>query len=133
MLLRFDAPNATELLQRAEQAAAEIDVSFLWEVSSDGEFAFEELAAEYQGAKPNAVEAATVLLRLHSAPMYFHRKGKGRYRKAPAEILQAALAGQEKKRQQALAVEQMAAALCQFTLPVEFAGQLEAFAVQARS
>jgi exoribonuclease-2 len=35
------------------------------------------------------VESAALLLRLHSAPMYFHRKGKGRFRKAPPEILQA--------------------------------------------
>jgi exoribonuclease-2 len=63
-------------------------------------------------------------MRLHSAPMYFHRKGKGRFRKAPPEILQAALAGLEKKRQQALAVERMAAELGEGRLPTEFAPML---------
>jgi exoribonuclease-2 len=48
-----------------------------------------------------------MLLALHAAPVYFHRKGKGRFRKAPADILAAALAGLEKKRQQALAIERM--------------------------
>ena len=120
VLLRFDAPNPTDLLQRAEKAAEEIDIAFLWEVCGDGEFAFEELAAEYQGSKPSAVDSATVLLRLHAAPMYFHRKGKGRYRKAPPEILQAAMAGQEKKRQQAEQVERMTAELVAGTLPAEF-------------
>jgi exoribonuclease II len=120
VLLRFASPNPAELMQRAEHGAEEIDVAFLWEVCGDGEFAFEELAAEYQGDKPGPVESASVLMRLHSAPMYFHRKGKGRYRKAPPEILQAALAGMEKKRLQAEQVERMAAELMAGTLPAEF-------------
>jgi exoribonuclease-2 len=76
--------------------------------------------AEYHGAKPDAVQTAAVLLRLHSAPMYFHRKGRGRFRKAPPEILQAALAGLEKKRQQALAIERMVDELKAGKLPAEF-------------
>jgi exoribonuclease-2 len=120
VLLRFEAPPPAELLERAEAQAEEIDPDFLWEVCPDAEFAFDELAADYVGAKPGPVEAAAVLLRLHSAPMYFHRKGKGRFRKAPPEILQAALAGLEKKRQQALAIERMAAELQAGSLPAEF-------------
>ena len=125
VLLRFASPNPAELMQRAERAAEEIDVSFLWEVCGDGEFAFEELAAEYQGDKPSSVESAGVLMRLHSAPMYFHRKGKGRYRKAPPEILQAALAGLEKKRLQAEQVERMSGELVAGTLPAEFVPLLQ--------
>jgi exoribonuclease-2 len=120
VLLRFDAPQPAELLERAESQAAEIDTDFLWEVCGEAEFAFEDLAAEYVGAKPGAVEAAAVLLRLHSAPIYFHRKGKGRFRKAPPEILQAALAGMEKKRQAALAIERMVVELKAGALPQEF-------------
>ncbi|HTH95181.1 MAG TPA: RNB domain-containing ribonuclease [Rhodocyclaceae bacterium] len=120
VLLRFASPNAAELMQRAEVAAEEIDISFLWEVCGDNEFAFEELAAEYQGDKPGPVDAAAVLMRLHSAPMYFHRKGKGRYRKAPPEILQAALNGLEKKRLQSEQVERMTQELVAGTLPAEF-------------
>jgi exoribonuclease-2 len=37
-----------------------------------------------------------------ASPIYFHKKGKGRYKAAPAAILQAALAGLERKKQQAL-------------------------------
>ncbi len=120
ILLRFVDLSAAELLDRAEQDALEIDVDFLWEACPDAEFGFEEFAADYAGHKPSAVEAAALLLRLHSAPIYFHRKGKGRFRKAPPEILQAALAGQEKKRQQALAIERMVAELQAGTLPAEF-------------
>ena len=121
VLLRFVAPAPGELLERAEAEAGGIDVDFLWEVCGDDEFAFEELAAEYHGSKPDSVQAAAVLLRLHSAPMYFHRKGRGRFRKAPPEILQAALAGLEKKRLQAAAVERMVEELKNGQLPVEFA------------
>jgi exoribonuclease-2 len=120
VLLRFAAPGAGELLAQAEAEAEGIDIEFLWEVSGEAEFGFEELAAEYAGHKPSAVEAAAVLLRLHSAPIYFHRKGKGRFRKAPPEILQAALAGLEKKRQQALAIERMVEELKAGRLPEAF-------------
>ena len=120
VLLRFDAPAAAELIEHAERDAGEIDIDFLWEACPDAEFGFQEFAADYAGHKPGPVEAAALLLRLHSAPMYFHRKGRGRFRKAPPEILQAALAGLEKKRQQALAVERMAGELKAGTLPAEF-------------
>jgi exoribonuclease-2 len=120
VLLRFVAPAAGELLERAEAEAEGIDVDFLWEVCGEAEFAFEELAAEYHGAKPDPVQAAAVLLRLHSAPIWFHRKGRGRFRKAPPEILEAALAGLERKRQQAAAIERMVEELKRGQLPAEF-------------
>jgi exoribonuclease II len=125
VLLRFVDPSASELLERAERDATDIDIDFLWEACPDAEFGFEQFADDYAGHKPSAVEAAALLLRLHSAPIYFHRKGKGRFRKAPPDILQAALAGQEKKRQQALAIERMAAELQSAKLPAEFAPLLE--------
>jgi exoribonuclease-2 len=124
VLLRFAAPAPGELLERAEAEAEGIDVDFLWEVCTEAEFSFEELAAEYHGAKPDSVQAAAVLLRLHAAPIYFHRTGRGRFRKAPPEILQAALAGLEKKRQQAAAIERMVEELTHGQLPAEFAPML---------
>ncbi len=124
VLLRFTAPGPGELLERAEAAAEELDTGFLWEVCGDEEFAFPEFAAEYYGRSPTAVESASLLLRLHSSPIYFHRKGRGRFRKAPPEILQAALAGLEKKRQQAEAIERMRAELVAGRLPPELAGML---------
>jgi exoribonuclease-2 len=121
VLLRYAAPGPTELLVQAETQAEAIETEFLWEVCPEAEFGFEELAAEYAGHKPTPVEAAAVLLRLHSAPIYFHRKGKGRFRKAPPEILQAALTGLEKKRQQALTIERMVDELKTGRLPAELA------------
>ena len=119
VLMRFAQPSAGELLQRAEAEAEGLDTEFLWEVCGDDEFAFIDFAREYFGHEPSPIESATVLLRLHAAPIYFHRKGRGRFRKAPAEILQAALAGLEKKKQQAAAIERMRDELLVGTLPEE--------------
>ncbi len=117
VLLRFAQPAPAELLARAEGAAHEIDTAFLWECCGEPEFGFAELAGEYYGHKPEPVEAAAILLKLHSDPVYFHRKGRGRFKAAPPDILQAALAGREKKRLQAEQVEEWAEALAAGTLP----------------
>lgn len=129
VLLRYLEPAPGELLARAEALAGEIETEFLWECAGDAEFAFADFADDYfggAGVKASAVEATALLLALHSSPVYFHRKGRGRFRKAPAEILAAALAGLEKKRQQALAIERMVGQLLARTLPPEFAPQLTA-------
>lgn len=120
VLLRYLTPAPGELLASAEALAEGIEAEFLWECTGDGEFSFGDFADDYFGHKAAAVEATALLLALHSAPVYFHRKGKGRFRKAPADILAAALAGLEKKRQQALAIERMVGQLKDFTLPPEF-------------
>ena len=125
ILLRYKEPSPNELLSRAEKAAEDIETEFLWECAGDGEFLFSDFADDYFGHKATAVEAVALLLALHSAPIYFHRKGKGRFRKAPPDILAAALAGLEKKRQQALAIERMTGELKAFTLPPEFATILD--------
>ena len=129
VLLRYLEPAPGELLARAEALAGEIETEFLWECAGDAEFAFADFADDYfggAGLKASAVEAAALLLALHSSPVYFHRKGRGRFRKAPAEILAAALAGLEKKRLQAQAIERMVGQLTARTLPPEFATMLDA-------
>jgi exoribonuclease-2 len=100
VLLRFEQPAPAQLLARAQQDAEAIELAFLWECAPQDEFGFDELAREYHGRAPTAVEAATILLRLHSAPVYFHRKGRGRYRPAPPDILKAALAAVERRQRQ---------------------------------
>lgn len=124
VLLEFREPAPAELLLAAERGAEELDTEFLWEVCGDDEFSFTDFAAEYHGHAPSASEAAAILLRLHGAPIWFHRKGKGRFRKAPADILQAALAGLEKKRLQAEAIEQMRSELLAGHLPEALAALL---------
>ena len=120
VMLRYLSPAPGELLEQAEALAEGIEQEFLWECAGDGEFSFCDFADDYFGHKAAPVEASALLLALHSAPIYFHRKGKGRFRKAPADILAAALAGLEKKRQQALAITRMVDELKACTLPAEF-------------
>ncbi len=100
VLLKFESPSPAALMEQAQAEAATLDLDFLWEVAGEDEFGFAELAHEYYGAAPSAVQGAAIILRLHSSPVYFHRKGRGRYRPAPAEILKAALAAVERKRKQ---------------------------------
>jgi len=119
VLLTFDAPAAAELLEGAASFAATLDLEFLWECAGSSEVAYAELAREYVGGNPTPVEAAGILLRLHGAPMYFYRRGKGRYQPAPRETLRAALAGLERKRLQAEKVAELAQRLTKGEFPEE--------------
>lgn len=121
VLLRFASPDPAALLAAAEVQAADLDATFLWDVCGDDEFPFEELAREYHGAAPTAEQATAILLCLHAAPVYFHRKGKGRFRKAPPDILKAALAGLEKKRMQQEQVDGWVAELLAGRTPPDIA------------
>ncbi len=102
VLLQFETPSPAEMIAEANKLADEIDVSFLWEVAGQEEFGFTELGSEYYGHAPKPAEAAGLLLKIAASPIYFHKKGKGRYKAAPEATLQAALAGIEKKKQQLL-------------------------------
>ena len=99
ILLRFDKPAPAELLAGARALAAEIELPLAWEFAPEDEFGFAELAREYFSAAAPPVEQAAMLLALFEAPHYFRRAGKGRFKKASAEVVQQALAAIEKKRQ----------------------------------
>ena len=117
VLLRFSEPSPSALLADAHTLAAGLDPGFLWEVSGEREFAFADLAREYFGRTPKPAEAAALALCLHGSPMHFYKKGKGRYRPAPADALQAALAGAERKRREAGQIAAYAKELEEHRLP----------------
>ena len=124
VLMRFEN-DTNGLIEAANTEAATLDIDFMWECCGEAEFGFEEFALDYYGRKPTFVEAAATAIKLHSAPIYFNRKGKGRYKSATAEVLKAALAGLEKKR---LLAEKMATFVAQLKaheLPAEIASKLE--------
>src|ERR1700692_4134350 len=123
-LLRFSGPVPSILLADAQALAAGIDPDFLWEVSGDTEFGFAELAKEYFGRAPAPSEAAALALRLHGSPMHFYKKGKGRYKAAPPEGLQAARAWVERKRRETEEVAAYAAELQAHRLPPGFGEKL---------
>jgi len=100
ILLRFDGQSLGAFMPEAQKLSEPIDPNFLWEATGPDEFGFEDLAREYFGRAPTPQEAAAVALTLHANPMYFYKRGKGRYQAAPESNLKAALAGVEKKRKQ---------------------------------
>ncbi len=124
VLMQFEAPLAS-FMDAALAEAEQLEIDFLWECCGGPEFSFEDLAKEYYGKKPSPVESAATAIKLHSAPMYFYRKGKGRYKAAPADTLKLALAAVERKKLQA---EQMAAWVTQLNnkqLPQGFAAKAD--------
>ena len=123
VLLRFDEPGPARLLERAGTEAEKIDLDFLWEAAPQQEFAFDDLAIDYFGGQPSSIQQAALLLRLHSAPVYFHRKGRGRYRPAPPDILKAALAAVERRRRQDELREQYVGQLKAGVAPAPIASQ----------
>jgi exoribonuclease-2 len=129
-IFTFSAPEPAELLRQAEAAAQDIDLQFLWECAPQDEFDSPALAADYYGHAPSPTEQAALLMRLHSAPAYFHRRGKGRYRPAPPDILAAALAAIEKKQKQAEQQQQWVEDMAAGRLPEEIAAMAEALAVR---
>lgn len=119
VLLRFE--HALQgFMDAATGEAEKLELEFLWECCGEPEFGFEDLAADYYGKKPSAIEAAAITIKLHSAPIYFYRKGKGRYKAAPAETLKLALAAVERKKQQAEQVAGWVAQLNNKELPDGF-------------
>ena len=99
ILLKFDKPQPAELLREAHELAPSIELDLAWEFAPEEEFGFADLARDYFSANATLAQQAAALLRLFEAPHYFRRAGKGRFRKAPEDILKQALAAIEKKQQ----------------------------------
>ncbi|RYF17617.1 MAG: RNB domain-containing ribonuclease [Comamonadaceae bacterium] len=124
VLLRFEKPQPAELLREAQQVAEGIELDLAWEFAPEEEFGFADLAREYFSAQAGFAQQAAALLRLFEAPHYFRRAGKGRFRKAPAEIVQQALAAIEKKKQVQAQIEAWAAELGAGSCPPAIREQL---------
>jgi len=124
IVLRFEKPAPAELIAEARTLAATLDLDLAWEFAPEGEFAFAELATEYFQANPSLVQQAAALFALFEAPHYFRRAGKGRFKKAPAEIIQQALAAIEKKKQVLAQIAEWAAQLVAGECPAPVREQL---------
>ena len=99
ILLKFDKPTPAELIAQAQTLSADIDPQLAWEFAPEEEFGFADLARDYFSDNASIIEQVAALFKLFEAPHYFRRAGKGRFKKAPAEIVQQALAAIEKKKQ----------------------------------
>jgi exoribonuclease-2 len=123
-LLRFDKPAPAQLMPAATALAETMELELAYEFAPEGEFGFAELAQEYFSASAGTEQQVAALLCLQGAPHYFRRAGKGRYKKAPPEILAQALAGIEKKKQIQAQIEAWAAELASGQCPEPVRQQL---------
>ncbi|MCW5653041.1 RNB domain-containing ribonuclease [Hydrogenophaga sp.] len=123
-LLRFEKPAPSELMPRASELAASMELELAYEFAPEDEFGFIDLAQEYFSADAGIPEQVAALLCLQGAPHYFRRAGKGRYKKAPPDVLAQALAAIEKKKQVQAQIDGWAADLAAGQCPPPVREQL---------
>ena len=127
-LLKFEKPTPAQLMAAGQRLSAEIELDLAWEFAGDDEFGFADMARDYfssDASKPASMEQqAAALFRLFESPHYFRRAGKGRFKKAPAEILQQALNAIEKKKQAAAQISAWAEQLGSGECPEPIRDQL---------
>lgn len=126
-LLKFEKPSPAEMVAAGQKLSHDIELDLAWEFASEDEFSFADLARDYFSADGKAAsleQQAAALFRLYDAPHYFRRAGKGRFKKAPAEILQQALAAIEKKKQVAAQITAWAEELGRGECPAPVRDQL---------
>lgn len=124
VLLKFEQPSPAELLAEGQRLAQEIDLDLAWEFAPDQDFGFTDLARDYFNDKASVAQQAAALFRLFEAPHYFRRLGKGQFKKAPEEIVKAALLGIERKKQLAAQIDAWAGELVAGQTPAPVREQL---------
>ncbi len=123
-LLRFEKPAPAQLMPAATALADSMELELAYEFAPEDEFGFADLAREYFSSQAGTEQQVAALLCLQGAPHYFRRAGKGRYKKAPAEILAQALAAIEKKKLVQAQIEAWAAELASGQCPAPVREQL---------
>ena len=124
LLMKFDNPSPAEFMRAGQEVARAMEVDMAWEFAPDEEFGFADLARDYFSKDANPSQQLGALLCLFEAPHYFRRAGKGRFRKASAEIVQQALIAIEKKKHLQLQVSDWANTLMEGHCPAEVQTQL---------
>jgi exoribonuclease II len=124
VMLKFEQPAPAELMSRARVLADDIDLDLAWEFAPEGEFGFADLARDYFDAQAGVEKQAAALFRLFDAPHYFRRVGKGQFKKAPEDIVKAALLAIERKKLVAAQIEAWAADLAAGECPPPVREQL---------
>ena len=124
VLLRFEKPAPAEILSLGKKTALDMDVEMAYELASEEEFGFHDLAKEYFSSQATLGEQLACLLILSENPHYFRRSGKGRFKKAAPEVVQLALAAIEKKKRLQEQTDAWSEALAQGQCPKEVRDQL---------
>ena len=98
--LRFEKPEAQAVMDEAQTLSKEIDLQLLWDCAPDEEFGLVDVSHEYFGDQASIPQQASLAIALQGAPVFFRRKGRGRFQRAPLEQLQAGLAALERKQKE---------------------------------
>lgn len=98
--LRFEKPEPQALMDEANTLSKEIDLQFLWDCAPDEEFGLVDVAQEYFGSQASIPQQTGLAIALQGAPVFFRRKGRGRFQRAPLEQLQAGLAALDRKQKE---------------------------------
>lgn len=118
--LRFEKPEAQSVMDDANTLSKDIDLQLLWDCAPEEEFGLVDVSLEYFGAQATIPQQAALAIALQGAPVFFRRKGRGRFQRAPLEQLQAGLAALERKQkeleQQSLWQQELVAGLFPETL-----------------
>jgi exoribonuclease II len=124
VMVQFEKPAPAELISAAQKIQSTIDPALAWEFSPEDEFGFADLACDYFNDKPTVEQQIAALFCLFETPHYFRRAGKGRFKKAPNDIVQLALAAIEKKKQQLIQISEWAVSLANGVCPEPIRDQL---------
>ena len=124
ILLKFEKPAPSVLMAEATALSATIELDLAWEFAPEDEFSFQELAQEYFSDNATLAQQTAALISLFQAPHYFRRSGKGKFKKASADVLQQALAAIDKKKLIQQQIETWALALGEGSCPEPIAAQL---------
>jgi len=125
--LRFQSPSTiaiTDFLPQAKIISNEIDLDFVWECAGSEEFQFLDLAKDYFGESSTPLQQTALAITLQGAPIYFRRKGRGQFIRAPEDQLKAALLAVEKKKIELAKQELWEAELREGKLPEEIHPQV---------
>jgi len=98
--LRFEKPEAQAVMDEAQTLSKEIDLQLLWDCAPDEEFGLVDVSLEYFGDQASIPQQVSLAIALQGAPVFFRRKGRGRFQRAPLEQLQAGLAALERKQKE---------------------------------
>ena len=98
--LRFEKPEAQAAMDEASTLSKDIDLQLLWDCAPEEEFNLVDVSEEYFGAQATIPQQVSLGIALQGAPVFFRRKGRGRFQRAPLEQLQAGLAALERKQKE---------------------------------
>ena len=98
--LRFEKPEAQAAMDEALVLSKDIDLQLLWDCAPEEEFGLVEVSLEYFGSQATIPQQVALAIALQDAPVFFRRKGRGRFQRAPLEQLQAGLAALERKQKE---------------------------------